>query len=58
MKKVLVSISTGKSRDLIKKAKRAEKNNEDVDWEKVFVKVHEAEARGKDQQLKAIMEKK
>jgi len=55
---VLVSISTVKSRDLIKKAKRAEKNNEDVDWEKVFVKVHEAEARGKDQQLKAIMEKK
>ncbi len=56
--KVVVSISTKKSRDLIKHFNKLEKTGESVDWDKVFEEVHEAEAQGKYQELQAISEKK
>lgn len=54
----IVSIATKKSRDLIKSYNKAEKNGEEVDWVQAFREIHEAEAKGKDQQIRAIMEKK
>lgn len=55
---MITSISTKKSRDLIKASNKAEKNGEDIDWNSVFLQVKELEAKGKDQQIQAILEKK
>ncbi len=57
MKKILVSVSTGKSRDLIKKSNKAEKKGEVIDWKAVFIQVEELEAKGKSQVFNAILEK-
>ena len=54
----VVSIATKKSRDLIKHYKKLEKDGEVVDWDKAFEEVKSLEAKGKDEQIKAIMEKK
>jgi hypothetical protein len=56
MKKVVVSVSTGKSRDLIKKSNKAEKKGEIIDWESIFNQVKELEAK-KGEYIKAILEK-
>ena len=55
---MVVSIATKKSRQLIKDSVKAEASGEKVDWDKVFIEVYELEAHGKDEQIKAIMEKK
>jgi hypothetical protein len=39
----MVSISTKKSRDLIHRNNKAEKNGEIIDWDKVFIEVKELE---------------
>jgi len=57
MKKILVSVSTVKSRDLIKKSNKAEKNGEIIDWKSIFIQVDELEAKGKSQIINAILEK-
>lgn len=36
---IVVSISTGKSRDLIRKTNKAEKNGEIIDWDKIFIEI-------------------
>ncbi len=54
----MVSISTKASRDLIRKNNKAEKKGEEIDWDKVFEEVESLEAKGKQQELMAIMEKR
>lgn len=56
--KVVVSIATKKSRDLIKHFNKLEKKGEEVDWNKAFEEIKEAEAKGKYQELQAISDKK
>ena len=58
MDKTRVYIATGKSRKIIKDAKIAEKNGEDIDWNKVLEDSHEARAIGKENQVRAVGEKK
>lgn len=53
-----VYIATAKSRKIIKDAKIAEKNGEDVDWMKILNESHEARAIGKENQIRAVGEKK
>ena len=54
----IVSIATKASRKVISDAQKAQKNGETVDWEKVLQEAKELEAKNKDEQIKAIMEKK
>ena len=56
MRKIVTSVSTGKSRDLIKKSNKAEKKGEIIDWDDIFNKVKELEAK-KGEYIKAILEK-
>lgn len=53
-----VYIATAKSRQIIKDAKIAEKNGEDIDWMKILNESHEARAIGKENQIRAVGEKK
>ena len=53
-----VYIATAKSRKIIKDAKIAEKNGEDIDWNKVLNDSHNARAIGKENQVRAVGEKK
>tara|TARA_R110002167_G_scaffold185212_1_gene385793 strand:+ start:2016 stop:2207 length:192 start_codon:yes stop_codon:yes gene_type:complete len=53
-----VYIATGKSRKIIRDAKIAEKKGEVVDWNKVLEDSHEARAIGKENQVRAVGEKK
>jgi len=56
--KTVTSIATKKSRDIIKRNVLAEAKGETIDWDKVFIEVHDAEAKGRNAELKAIMEKR
>jgi hypothetical protein len=58
MDKTRVYIATGKSRKIIKDAKIAENNGEDIDWNKVLEDSHDARAIGKENQVRAVGEKK
>ena len=58
MKNIRVYIATGKSRKIIRDAKIAEKKGEVVDWQKVLEDSHEARAIGKENQVRAVGEKK
>jgi len=53
-----VYIATGKSRKIISDARIAEKKGEVVDWNKVLNDSHEARAVGKENQVRAVGEKK
>jgi len=53
-----VYIATGKSRKIISDARIAEKKGEVVDWNKVLEDSHEARAIGKENQVRAVGEKK
>jgi len=58
MDKTRVYIATAKSRKIIHDAKIAEKKGEVVDWNKVLEDSHEARAIGRENQVKAVGEKK
>ena len=58
MDKTRVYIATGKSRKIIRDAKIAEKKGEVIDWQKVLEDSHEARAIGKENQVRAVGEKK
>ena len=58
MNKTRVYIATGKSRKIIHDARIAEKKGEVVDWQKVLEDSHEARAIGKENQVRAVGEKK
>jgi hypothetical protein len=58
MDKTRVYIATGKSRKIIRDAKIAEKKGQVVDWQKVLEDSHEARAIGKENQVRAVGEKK
>ncbi len=58
MDKTRVYIATGKSRKIIRDAKIAEKKGEVVDWQKVLEDSHDARAIGKENQVRAVGEKK
>ena len=58
MDKTRVYIATGKSRKIIRDAKIAEKKGQVVDWQKVLQESHEARAIGKENQVRAVGEKK
>ena len=53
-----VYIATGKSRKIISDARIAEKKGQVVDWQKVLEDSHEARAIGKENQVRAVGEKK
>ena len=58
MDKTRVYIATGKSRKIIRDAKIAEKKGQVVDWQKVLEDSHEARAIGRENQVRAVGEKK
>lgn len=58
MKNIRVYIATGKSRKIIRDAKIAEKKGQVVDWQKVLQDSHEARAIGRENQVRAVGEKK
>jgi len=58
MDKTRVYIATGKSRKIISDARIAEKKGQVVDWQKVLEDSHEARAIGKENQVRAVGEKK
>ena len=58
MKNIRIYIATGKSRKIIRDAKIAEKKGEVVDWQKVLDDSHEARAIGRENQVRAVGEKK
>jgi len=58
MKNIRVYIATGKSRKIIRDAKIAEKKGQVVDWQKVLEDSHEARAIGRENQVRAVGEKK
>lgn len=58
MNKTRIYIATGKSRKIIRDAKIAEKKGEVVDWQKVLEDSHEARAIGRENQVRAVGEKK
>jgi hypothetical protein len=58
MDKIRVYIATGKSRKIIRDARIAEKKGQVVDWQKVLEDSHEARAIGKENQVRAVGEKK
>ncbi len=45
-------IATTKSKQIIKDARKAEKNGEIIDWEKVLEENHNARAKTKEEKLK------
>ena len=53
-----VYIATGKSRKIIRDAKIAEKKGQVVDWNKVLNDSHDARAIGRENQIRAVGEKK
>ena len=53
-----VYIATGKSRKIIRDARIAEKKGQVVDWQKVLEDSHEARAIGRENQVRAVGEKK
>jgi hypothetical protein len=53
-----VYIATGKSRKIIRDAKIAEKKGQVVDWNKVLNDSHDARAIGRENQVRAVGEKK
>ena len=58
MKNIRVYIATGKSRKIIRDAKIAEKKGQVVDWNKVLDDSHDARAIGRENQVRAVGEKK
>lgn len=58
MKNIRIYIATGKSRKIIRDAKIAEKKGQVVDWNKVLNDSHEARAIGRENQVRAVGEKK
>ena len=58
MDKIRVYIATGKSRKIIRDARIAEKKGQVVDWQKVLEDSHEARAIGRENQVRAVGEKK
>ena len=58
MEKVRVYIATGKSRKIIRDARIAEKKGQVVDWQQVLQLSHEARAIGKENQDRAVGERK
>ena len=58
MKNIRVYIATGKSRKIIRDAKIAEKKGQVVDWNKVLNDSHDARAIGRENQVRAVGEKK
>lgn len=58
MEKVRVYIATAKSRKIIRDAKIAEKKGQVIDWQQVLQLSHEARAIGKENQVRAVGEKK
>ena len=58
MQRVRIYIASGKSRKIIRDAKIAEKKGQVVDWQKVLEDSHEARAIGKENQVRAVGEKK
>ena len=58
MDKVRVYIATGKSRKIIRDAKIAEKKGQVIDWNKVLNDSHDARAIGRENQIRAVGEKK
>jgi len=53
-----VYIATVKSKQVIKDAKKIEKDGGIVDWQKVLQESHELRAKGSDEQVKAVGETK
>jgi len=58
VEKVRVYIATGKSRKIIRDARIAEKKGQVVDWQQVLQLSHEARAIGKENQVRAVGERK
>jgi hypothetical protein len=58
VEKVRVYIATGKSRKIIRDAKIAEKKGQVIDWQQVLQLSHEARAIGKENQVRAVGERK
>jgi len=58
MKNIRVYIATGKSRKIIRDAKIAEKKGQVIDWNKVLNDSHDARAIGRENQVRAVGEKK
>tara|TARA_R110000765_G_scaffold49397_1_gene100509 strand:+ start:601 stop:777 length:177 start_codon:yes stop_codon:yes gene_type:complete len=58
MKNIRIYIATGKSRKIIRDAKIAEKKGQVVDWNKVLNDSHDARAIGRENQVRAVGEKK
>jgi len=53
-----VYIASGKSRKIIRDAKILEKKGVEIDWNKVLNDSHEARAIGRENQVRAVGEKK
>ena len=58
MNKTRIYIATGKSRKIIRDARIAEKKGEVIDWTKVLNDSHEARDIGRENQVRAVGEKK
>ena len=58
MQRIRIYIATGKSRKIIRDAKIAEKKGQVVDWNKVLNDSHDARAIGRENQIRAVGEKK
>jgi len=58
MQRIRIYIATGKSRKIIRDAKIAEKKGQVVDWNKVLNDSHDARAIGRENQVRAVGEKK
>ena len=58
MKNIRIYIATGKSRKIIRDAKIAEKKGQVVDWMQVLNDSHDARAIGRENQVRAVGEKK
>ena len=58
MQRTRIYIASGKSRKIIRDAKIAEKKGQVVDWQQVLNDSHEARAIGRENQIRAVGEKK
>tara|TARA_B110001454_G_scaffold39535_1_gene38925 strand:- start:860 stop:1036 length:177 start_codon:yes stop_codon:yes gene_type:complete len=58
MQRVRIYIASGKSRKIIRDAKIAEKKGQVIDWQQVLNDSHEARAIGRENQIRAVGEKK
>jgi hypothetical protein len=58
MQRVRIYIASGKSRKIIRDAKIAEKKGMEIDWQQVLNDSHEARAIGRENQIRAVGEKK